>query len=139
MTGGGDPDNRHDFPGGWHDDPKNAFTEGGRTAEQQEIFSFVQSLLRVRREHPALSEGRQWNLLSDGSALVFLRESDEEKVLVAFNRSSSARELHVPVSETPAAGAAGSEKLVGDGRLAVGGREIVLSAPAESISIYLLN
>jgi glycosidase len=139
MPGGGDPDNRHDFPGGWQDDPKNAFMESGRTPEQQEIFSYAQNLLRVRHEHPALSEGRQWNLFSDDSALVFLRESDEEKVLVAFNRSKSPRELHVPVSETPAAGAAGSEKLVGGGQLEVGGREIVVRVPQESIAIYLLN
>jgi neopullulanase len=139
MAGGGDPDNRHDFPGGWREDTKNAFTENGRTAEQQEIFSFVQNLLRVRREHPALSEGRQWNLLSDDSAIVFLRESDEEKVLVAFNRSKITRELHIGVSGTPAAGAAGSEKLLGEGRVEVGGKGIVVSAPAETISIFLLN
>jgi neopullulanase len=139
MSGGGDPDNRHDFPGGWREDAKNAFVESGRTPEQQQMFSFVQNLLRVRREHPALSEGRQWNLLSDESAIVFLRESDEEKVLVAFNLSKSARELHVSVSETPAAGAMGSEKLMGDGRLEVGGGGIVVRAPAESVSIFLLN
>ena len=139
MPGRGDPDNRHDFPGGWREDPKNAFTEGGRTPEQQEIFSYVQNLLRVRREHPALSEGRQWNLFSDDSALVFLRESDEEKVLIVFNRSKGPRELRVPISETPAAGAAGSEKLAGGGRLEVDGRGIVVSVPQESIAIYLLN
>jgi glycosidase len=139
MAGGGDPDNRHDFPGGWREDSKNAFNESGRTAEQQEVFAYVQNLLRVRREHPALREGRQWNLLSEDSALVFLRESDDEKVLVVFNRSKSARELRVAVSESPAAGAAGGEKLLGEGKLIVGGREIVASQPAESISIYLLN
>jgi glycosidase len=139
MPGGGDPDNRHDFPGGWREDPKNAFTQGGRTPEQQEIFSYVQNLLRVRRAHPALSEGRQWNLFSDDSALVFLRESDEEKVLIVFNRSKGPRELRVPISETPAAGAAGSEKLAGGGRLEVDGRGIVVSVPQESIAIYLLN
>ena len=139
MAGGGDPDNRHDFPGGWREDAKNAFIETGRTPKQQEMFSFVQNLLRVRREHPALSEGRQWNLLSDDSGIVFLRESDEEKVLVAFNLSKSSRELHVAVSETPAAGASGSEKLLGEGRLEIGGKGIVVTAPAESISIFLLN
>jgi neopullulanase len=138
MSGGGDPDNRHDFPGGWREDSKNAFSESGRTAEQQQVFSFVQNLLRVRRDHPALSEGRQWNLLSDASAIVFLRESDEEKVLVAVNFSKSARELHVAVTETPAAGTAGSERLIGDGRVDVG-REIVVRTPAESVSVFLLN
>ena len=93
----------------------------------------------MRREHPALSEGRQWELLSDESGFVFLRESDEEKVLVAVNLSKTPRELHVAVGETPAAGAAGSDKLLGDGRVEVSGREIVVRAPAESISIFLLN
>jgi neopullulanase len=139
MPGGGDPDNRRDFPGGWSEDSKNAFTENGRTTEQQQVFSFVKNLLGVRREHPALSEGSQWNLLSDDSGLVFLRESDEERVLVAFNLSKSMRELRVPVSETPAAGAVGSEKLTGDARIEIGGKGIVVSAPAESISIFLLN
>ena len=45
MPGGGDPDNRRDFPGGWIGDSNDAFTETGRTRGQQEIFSYVQSLL----------------------------------------------------------------------------------------------
>jgi glycosidase len=49
MPGGADPDNRHDFPGGWSGDPKNAFTTDGRTQQQQQIFSYVQKLLRLRR------------------------------------------------------------------------------------------
>jgi len=38
MTGLADPDNRHDFPGGWKEDPRNAFSADGRTPEQQEIL-----------------------------------------------------------------------------------------------------
>ena len=33
MPGGEDPDNRHDFPGGFAGDAHNAFTKAGRTAE----------------------------------------------------------------------------------------------------------
>jgi glycosidase len=139
MTGGADPDNRHDFPGGWREDARNAFTENGRTAEQQEVFAFVRNLLRVRREHLALSEGRLWSLYSDESAFAFLRESEDEKVLVAFNRSKSERELRVAIGETPAAGTVGIEKLFGEGRAAVNGREIVVSVPAESSAIFGLN
>jgi glycosidase len=38
MSGGDDPDNRRDFPGGWSDDLLNAFKPSGRTPEQQEVF-----------------------------------------------------------------------------------------------------
>jgi glycosidase len=139
MTGGADPDNRHDFPGGWREDAHNAFSENGRTSQQQELFSFVRNLLRLRREHPALTEGRLWNLFSDESAFAFLRESNDEKVLVAFNRSKSERELRVMVSETPASGAVATEKLFGDSRATVNGKELVVSVPAESIAIFVLN
>jgi len=38
MTGGNDPDNRRDFPGGWKEDPRNAFEAGGRSAEPRLCF-----------------------------------------------------------------------------------------------------
>src|SRR5439155_14236 len=37
IQGGGDPDNRRDFPGGWIGDKNDAFTQAGRTSDQQEI------------------------------------------------------------------------------------------------------
>ena len=138
MAGGGDPDNRHDFPGGWREDAKNAFSGEWAHAGTAGDFSFVQNLLRVRREHPALSEGRQWNLLSDESAIVFLRESDEEKVLVAFNRSKSARELQVAGERDAGGGSRWEREIVGRRAwLTVNGKELWLERPAESISIFL--
>src|SRR5262249_48659837 len=60
MPGGGDPDNRRDFPGGWIGDPRSAFTADGRSPEQQQVFDTVRTLLRLRREHSALTGGRLW-------------------------------------------------------------------------------
>jgi len=139
MTGGGDPDNRRDFPGGWTGDSRNAFTETGRTAEQQALFAYVQALLRLRRGHVALSRGRLWHLMSDESGYVFLREADEERVLVAFNNSVKARDFRVLLSDTPAQELHGVKALFGDGRAEITGKEIRISAPAKSLSIFVLN
>jgi glycosidase len=139
MPGGGDPDNRHDFPGGWTGDAKNAFTASGRTPEQQELFTYVQTLLRVRREHASLQNGRLWHLFSDETAYVFLRETEEERVVVAFNNSNEARELKIPVSDTPAQGVAGLTLLFGPAKAAVTKSEMRITAPAQSISIFLAN
>ena len=139
LPGGGDPDNRRDFPGGWTGDAQNAFHSEGRTTEQQMLFSYVQKLLQLRREHPALASGHIWHLASDETAYVFLRESDEERLVVAFNNSERARELHVPLNETPAQGASGLAKLVGAGDATVSGAEININMPAQSLSIFLLN
>jgi neopullulanase len=139
MTGGGDPDNRHDFPGGWTGDAKNAFAAAGRSAEQQELFTYVQTLLRVRREHASLQSGRLWHLFSDETAYVFLRETEEERAVVAFNNSNEARELKIPVSDTPAKGVAGLSLLFGQAKAEVTKSELHITAPPQSISIFVAN
>jgi len=139
MPGSGDPDNRRDFPGGWPGDPKNAFTPDGRTASQQELFTYVQSLLRIRREHAALQTGRLWHLFCDETTYVFLRETEEERVLVAFNNSTEPRELKIPLGDTPAKGAAGFKSLLGQAKADITGEEVRVAMPAQSISIFLLE
>jgi glycosidase len=139
MPGGGDPDNRRDFPGGWSDDAKNAFTEAGRMREQQEIFAYVQTLLRLRREHPALRGGRLWYLFSDEGSYVFLREADEERVLVVFNNSAQTRNLSVPVSDTPTQGVARASRLMGEASAELANKEIHIHTPAQSLTIFVLN
>jgi glycosidase len=139
MPGGGDPDNRRDFPGGWIGDANDAFTASGRTREQQEIFSYVQSLLKFRREHSALRGGRLWHLESDESSYVFLRESEEERLVVAFNNAEQPRELRVPVSDTPAQRAAELTTRFGEAKAQLAGNEIRLSLPAQSLSIFVLE
>jgi glycosidase len=139
MAGGGDPDNRRDFPGGWSDDAKNAFTEAGRTREQQEIFAYVQTLLRLRREHPALRDGRLWDLFSDEGSYAFLRETEEVLVLVIFNNSAQARELPIPVTDTPAQGVKRVARVFGEATAEIAGKEIHARAPGQSLSIFVLN
>jgi glycosidase len=139
MPGGGDPDNRRDFPGGWIGDANNAFTQAGRTREQQEMFSYVQALLRIRGEHSALRGGKLWHLASDESSYVFVRESEEERLVVAFNNSTQARELHIPLSDTPAQSAAGISLLFGGAKAELGKYEMHLTMPAQSLSIFVLD
>jgi neopullulanase len=139
MPGGGDPDNRHDFPGGWIGDSNDAFTPSGRTREQEEIFSFVQSLLHLRREHPALRGGRLWHLASDDHSHVFLRASEEESLLIAFNNSEQPRELRIPLNGTPAENVAGIRLLLGEARANLDRKEIQLSMPRQSLAIFLLD
>jgi neopullulanase len=139
MPGGGDPDNRRDFPGGWGDDAKNAFREAGRTREQQEIFGYAQTLLRLRREHPALRGGRLWHLFSDEGSYVFMRESEQERVLVVFNNSEQARDLPIPVNDSPAQGVARATRLFGEASAELANKEIRVHTPGQSLSIFALN
>jgi neopullulanase len=139
MSGGGDPDNRHDFPGGWPGDTQNAFTQAGRTAEQQRILQATQKLLTLRREHAALRTGKLFHLFSDDGAYVFLRQTDDERILVVFNNSSARRELLIPQSNTPISHALRTSLLYGDAMAKTNGSELRISTPAQSVSIFALD
>ena len=138
MPGSGDPENRHDFPGGWIGDSNDAFTKSGRTREQQEIFSYVQALLHTRREHPALRGGQLWHLASDETAYVFLRES-EERVAVAFNNADRARELRIPLNGTPIQKTSDVTVLLGAAKAELTESELRISMPAQSLTIFTMN
>ena len=139
MPGGPDPDNRRDFPGGWSDDSKNAFTADGRTPQQQEIFSYVQTLLRLRREHPVLARGRLWHLASDDSSYVFERDSEEEKLIVAFNNSKESRQWKFPIKDTPVQDAAGLTTLLGEAHGKIANSQLDLAMPPQSLTIFLVD
>ncbi len=139
MPGGGDPDNRRDFPGGWIGDAQNAFLHEGRTHEQDELWRYVQNLLRLRREHAALRGGKLWHLASDDSSYVFLRETEEDKIVVAFHNGSASRDLTVSLRDTPAQEVSDLSLLSGDGRAELAGRELRLHLPAQSLSIFELH
>ena len=139
MSGGADPDNRHDFPGGWSDDPQNAFAADGRTPQQQKIFSYVQTLLRLRREHPVLAHGHLWHLASDDSSYIFERDSEEEKVIVAFNNSKESRQLKIPLKDTPVQDAAGLTNLLGEARGRIADSQLELAMPPQSLTIVLVD
>lgn len=139
MRGGGDPDNRHDFPGGWSGDAQNAFTAEGRSAEQEGIFAAVQTLLRIRREHPALRAGRLFHLYCDDESYVFLRQSDDELLMVAFNNGAKSRELKIGQADTPAEGARHERLLYGRATADSDGKNLRIMTPAQSVSIFSLN
>ena len=139
MQGAGDPDNRRDFPGGWREDTRNAFTEEGRTHDQQELFAYAQALLRLRREHTALSGGRLWHLFSNEASYVFIRETEDERVLVIFQNSPQSREFRFTLADTPAQNAVKVSRLFGDADAELAGKEIRVRAPTESVSIFSLD
>src|SRR6185369_14098173 len=93
LPGGGDPDNRRDFPGGWPGDPRNAFEASGRTAEEQEVFAHLQALLRLRAGHPELRAARTENLVTREQALVYRRGT----LVVALNNDTAQTSVRIPL------------------------------------------
>lgn len=139
MEGGDDPDNRRDFPGGWPGDPRNAFMPEGRTADQQEIFSHVQGLLRLRREHPALRGGHQWHIAWDDQTYAFVRESPQERLLVVLNNADRSQTVRLELGDTPIATAARLEPLFAAQPAVVRDARVGLELAPRSVVIYLVR
>ncbi|HEX8925097.1 MAG TPA: alpha-amylase family glycosyl hydrolase, partial [Terriglobales bacterium] len=136
MPGDNDPDNRRDFPGGWPNDARNAFTREGRTPAEQEMFSHLQSLLRLRREHSALRGGRQWDLATSEHTYAFLREDGSEQLVIVFNGDSQPQTVHVPVEDTPIVGVKRLESLFSNVQGQVASGELQLQVPPMTVAVY---
>jgi glycosidase len=136
MPGGDDPDNRRDFPGGFPGDPRNAFTASGRTAEQQDVFAYVQSLLALRKGHAALRTGKQWHIGWDDTYYAFLRELPEEKLLVVYNNAPKTLELNIPVENTPLETAHQLQTMFGNTSAELVTGKVHVSLPAQTIAVF---
>ena len=139
MTGGHDPDNRGDFPGGFSGDPKNAFTKTGRSPDQQRMFEWVREWIKIRRSRLPMKQGRTIDLFYDNDAYVFARESRLGNTsawnIVAFNNGGSGKTVSFP-SPFPR----GRNKLltVADSRAKAewSDEKMTLVLPAKSVSAF---
>jgi len=85
MRGGGDPDNRRDFPGGWRDDARNAFGAPGRRPEEQAVFEHLQRLTHIRSRLAPLRRGSMQHLAAGERIFIYARVAGSSAVLVTLN------------------------------------------------------
>ena len=98
MRGGGDPDNRRDFPGGWRDDSHTAFTD--RSPEENAIWTHVQRLIAIRKTTPALSgSARTMNLYSSEQQWAFERTTGASTAIVVINNDTKPAQLVCPAPD----------------------------------------
>ena len=137
MPGGGDPDNRRDFPGGWAGDARDAFTEAGRTPAEQSIFERVRALAHLRAELPALRRGRHVSLAVGDQAYAYARVAEGGAVIVVINNGTAPAELDVPAGPAGLAeGAALQDRLGAAAPVRVQGGRLRVSLPPRTAAIY---
>jgi glycosidase len=88
MPGGGDPDNRRDFPGGFAGDARNAFTKQGRTPVENDVFEHVKWLAKLRATHPALRRGSLVHVYDEEQQAVFARVLGDTAIFIVFNNDT---------------------------------------------------
>lgn len=137
MTGGDDPDNRRDFPGGWVGDRQNAFTPFGRDSSQQGIYDHFQRMARLRGELEPLRRGSLVPLLLEDQAYAFARVTREGSVLVIFNHSPALAALRIGLAGTTIVDGAELNDALGRAPpVRVNAGVIEVRLPARSSAIY---
>ncbi|NOX64718.1 MAG: hypothetical protein GXO85_02700 [Chlorobi bacterium] len=84
---------RKNFPGGFPKDNRDAFTESGRTKYENDIFNFFQKMLTLRRNHPALSQGKLIHFPADDNVYVYFKIHGDELILNIINTNEHPIEI----------------------------------------------
>lgn len=99
MPGGGDPDNRRDFPGGFSGDSRNAFESNGRTKEQNDVWNHLAKLGELRQKYQPLRIGKTLDLQDAEQQMAYARFVGKDSVIVVFNNDN--KEANVEFQVTP--------------------------------------
>jgi glycosidase len=126
MQGGGDPDNRRDFP-------QSAFTQ--RNAEQTAIYDWVRQLLALRAKYPALQTGAMQVLSAGKDVLAYGRD----KVLVVVNRSAASSTVSIKLGGTSLAGSSQAQTVFGNGSAQWQGDAVQVEMPPASAWIAVIR
>jgi glycosidase len=138
MPGGGDPDNRRDFPGGFAGDAKNAFTRDGRTTEENRVWDHLAKLGKLRKELEPLRRGKTLDLLDEEQQMAFARVTEDDAVVVIFNNDTKPAKAEFDVSMIkPLSGNVALKSRLGntDG-LRVKNGKVSMTIPARTAGIY---
>ena len=84
---------RLDVPGGWPGDKVNQFEAAGRTAVQNEAWTFMQTLLKWRKGNEVIAKGAMKHFMPNQGVYVYERSLNGKRVMVFMNGSSKAVEL----------------------------------------------
>lgn len=86
---------RAQFPGGFPNDTRNAFTQDGRIKEENDIYNFLRNLIHLRNDYPALSTGKLTHFPPEHDVYLYFRTLENEKMMIVVNnnRSKSSADL----------------------------------------------
>ncbi len=141
MAGPNEPTTRADFPGGFPDDKRDAFTKVGRTiaahVPEQDLFEYVRTVAHLHTELQPLRSGQLINLYVSEQQYGYARRIDNAVAVVVINNDIKPSTLEFPVV---LAGLANGDRLID--RLAISGEVRVVdghmrvSLPARSGALY---
>lgn len=84
---------RTEFPGGWPDHSKNAFTGDGLSYEELQTQSFFKEILNWRKANKVIHNGKLIQFAPKDEIYSYFRILNDKMVWVIFNRNNSSKTL----------------------------------------------
>jgi hypothetical protein len=109
---------REDFPGGWTGDARNAFTEGGRTPQENDAFNHIQRLLKWRQSSDVFRDGRLTHFIPFDNLYVYNQKSDKESVVIVINNNDKVMKPDMSRFEEILTGYDGATDILTDKKIA---------------------
>jgi len=136
MEGGDEPTTRGDFPGGFRGDKRNAFSAGGRTKDEQELFEYIRRLTTLRRELEPLRTGALVNLYVSEQQYAYARTTHDDAVVVVFNNEDKSAEIEFDIMRAGLKYAGYIDRLNVGPDVHVRDGKFRVSLPKRSVAIY---
>jgi glycosidase len=138
MEGGDEPTTRGDFPGGFEGDQRNAFTAGGRTKDEQELFEYIKRLTAIRREYEVLRTGELVNLYVSEQQYAYARRGRSGTVIVVINNDNEAATIEFDISRVALNAGVFKDRLAVSPPVDVdGSRKMRVNLPKRSAAIFV--
>ncbi|NIG55551.1 alpha-amylase family glycosyl hydrolase [Chitinophaga sp. Cy-1792] len=97
MKGEKKPDGlvRLDFPGGWANDQRNAFTGKGMNEDELAVQNLVKKLGTFRKTSSALTHGKLMQYAPENGLYIYFRYDDHQTIMCVMNTAKEARKIDV--------------------------------------------
>ncbi len=126
---------RFDFPGGWKEDKRDAFTKTSRTDAENEVFNYLRTLLNYRKNNPVLQNGRMKQFIPQDGIYVYFRYNDQKTLMIVANNNEEEKYVDVKrFSEIIRFNNVGSEITSG---VSINLNE--LKVPAKTVSVFEIH
>ncbi|WP_240534700.1 cyclomaltodextrinase C-terminal domain-containing protein [Pedobacter aquae] len=84
---------RSDFPGGWAEDKVNKFSSEGRTAAENDVFNYIKTIAKYRKQTTALQTGKLMQFVPQDGVYVYFRYDNAKTVMVVVNSNDKVMSL----------------------------------------------
>jgi neopullulanase len=139
MRGGGDPDNRRDFPGGFRGDRRNAFESAGRTREENEVWNHLAKLGGLRRELEALRRGRSLDLHDGEQQMAFARTTGRQPTIVVINNDTKPATITFDIAAVHGYPSRWTDRLGVSPDVTTNRSTMTVDLPARAASIFVVK